>query len=207
MSTSHQRRPWVAERGKAWWLWCQDSPSDGIASQNTLVDSSSVAKRRRPKKWQIELIEKVTWWTRKTRTRPAQKSAASPAASSPVRAQPIANGISRPSVTQSGNSLLMTRMPRSSSRSGACCSRLDGRRVVEEPADVRVPEPVSGVASSPSLPTCGLCGSPSSSECAWWRRWSVTQPITGPSTAIDPQIANAYSTGLKVWKARWVRRR
>ena len=90
----------------------------------------------------------------------------------------------------------MMRMPRSSSRSGAYFSRFDGRRVVEQPADVGVPEAASAPASSPSLPTCGLCGSPSSSECAWWRRWSATQPITGPSTAIEPQIAKRYSTGL-----------
>ena len=73
MSISHQRSPCIAERGKAWWLWCQDSPIVGRASQNTFVDLSSVGKRRRPKKWQIELIEKVRWWTMNTRTRPAQK--------------------------------------------------------------------------------------------------------------------------------------
>src|SRR6185312_14444202 len=29
MSTSHQRSPCFAERGNAWWLWCQDSPNEG----------------------------------------------------------------------------------------------------------------------------------------------------------------------------------
>jgi hypothetical protein len=48
-STSHQRRPWLAERGKAWWLWCHASPSEGSASQATLVEWSSTANRRRPK--------------------------------------------------------------------------------------------------------------------------------------------------------------
>ena len=27
-SSSQRRRPWTAERGKAWWLWCQASPSE-----------------------------------------------------------------------------------------------------------------------------------------------------------------------------------
>ena len=61
MSTSHGFSPWTAERGKAWWLWCQDSPSEGMASQKTLVDSSSTSNRREPAKWQIELIDQVTW--------------------------------------------------------------------------------------------------------------------------------------------------
>jgi len=37
-STSHQRSPWRAERGKVWWLWCQLSPNEGSASQNTFVE-------------------------------------------------------------------------------------------------------------------------------------------------------------------------
>jgi hypothetical protein len=49
MSISRRRRPWCAERGNAWWLWCQASPSDGSASQATLVDWSATSKRRRPK--------------------------------------------------------------------------------------------------------------------------------------------------------------
>ena len=49
MSTSNLPRPWRAERGKAWWLWCQDSPKVGIASQATFVDLSSTSKRRLPK--------------------------------------------------------------------------------------------------------------------------------------------------------------
>src|SRR5688572_19436300 len=59
-STSHQRSPCIAERGKAWWLWCQDSPKDSGASQKTLVEWSSTSKRREPKKWQTELIDHVT---------------------------------------------------------------------------------------------------------------------------------------------------
>jgi hypothetical protein len=58
-SISRRRRPWKAEVGNAWWLLCQDSPKVKSDSQATLVDSSSVANRRRPKKWQIELMLKV----------------------------------------------------------------------------------------------------------------------------------------------------
>ena len=38
-------------------------------------------------------------------------------------------------------------------------------------------------------PTCGLWGSPSSSEKAWCLRWSATQEMIGPSTAADPSTA------------------
>src|ERR687887_883171 len=71
-SSSHARRPCEAERGNAWWLWCQASPSDGSASQRTLVEWSSIGKRRRPKKWQTELIDQVTWCRKNARTRPPQ---------------------------------------------------------------------------------------------------------------------------------------
>ena len=99
-STSHQRRPWRAERGKAWWLWCQASPSDGMASQSTFVDWSSMSKRRRPKKWQTELIDQVTWCCRKMRTRPPHSSAVSPPLRVPETIRPKANGSSSPSATQ-----------------------------------------------------------------------------------------------------------
>jgi tRNA A-37 threonylcarbamoyl transferase component Bud32 len=42
----------------------------GIASHHTFVDLSSVSKSRLPKKWQPELIDHVTWCSRKTRYRP-----------------------------------------------------------------------------------------------------------------------------------------
>src|SRR6478752_4395494 len=35
---SHARRPWNAERGNVWWLWCQDSPIESRESQATLVE-------------------------------------------------------------------------------------------------------------------------------------------------------------------------
>ena len=58
-SNSHQRIPWAAEVGNAWWLLCHASPKDSTDSHARLRDSSSVSKRRRPKKWHSELIEKV----------------------------------------------------------------------------------------------------------------------------------------------------
>ena len=82
-STSHQRSPCIAERGNAWWLWCQDSPKDSGASQNTLVEWSSTSKRREPKKWQTELIDQVTWCSRKMRTAPPHSAPVTAAASVP----------------------------------------------------------------------------------------------------------------------------
>ena len=59
-SSSRRRSPWNADVGNAWWLLCQDSPKVESDSQATLLDWSLVTKRRRPKKWQIELMLKVT---------------------------------------------------------------------------------------------------------------------------------------------------
>jgi hypothetical protein len=39
-SSSQRPRPWRAERGNAWWLWCQDSPNVTSESQATFVDLS-----------------------------------------------------------------------------------------------------------------------------------------------------------------------
>jgi hypothetical protein len=83
-SSSRRPRPWAADRGKAWWLWCQASPSDGSASQKTLVEWSSTSKRRWPKKWQTELIDHVTWWMKKIRTRPPHSRPVSAPVSRPV---------------------------------------------------------------------------------------------------------------------------
>ena len=44
-SISRRRRPCAAEVGKAWWLLCQASPSEGIASQARLREWSSLSKR------------------------------------------------------------------------------------------------------------------------------------------------------------------
>src|ERR1700727_2612117 len=116
---SHGLRPWKADVGKAWWLWCQASPIDSGASQNTLRDSSSVSNRLRPKKWQTELIDHVTWCRRKTRTKPPHSKAVSAAPIPPPMSQPSVKGIAKPRTTQRKNSLSMTRITPSLSRSDA----------------------------------------------------------------------------------------
>src|ERR1700754_1152576 len=58
-SISQAFRPWKAERGNVWWLWCQDSPIESGASQKTLVEWSSTANRRGPKKWETEVADRV----------------------------------------------------------------------------------------------------------------------------------------------------
>jgi hypothetical protein len=45
--------------GNAWWLLCQASPNASGASHARLRDRSRVAKGRRPKVWQGELMLKV----------------------------------------------------------------------------------------------------------------------------------------------------
>ena len=67
--------PWNADVGNAWWLLCHDSPNEIRLSSHTLRLSSADVKLRRPQKWQIELIENVTWCSRKMRIAPPQSSA------------------------------------------------------------------------------------------------------------------------------------
>src|SRR5215216_2179211 len=106
---------WAAERGKAWWLWCHDSPNEGSASHATFVEWSSVSKRRLPRKWQTELTLHVMWCTRKIRTSPPHsRPVAAPASVPPLSAQPASAGSARLSSTSSGKRRLIRRMPRSS---------------------------------------------------------------------------------------------
>ena len=140
-STSHQRSPCSAERGKAWWLWCHDSPNEGSASQKTFVDWSSVLNRRRPKKWQIELIEKVTWCTRKMRTSPAQNSAVRPPASSPLQAPAGQERDHQPGDHERAEQPVHHAHAAVLEQVGRVLVGVLGRGVVEQPAEVRVPEP------------------------------------------------------------------
>src|SRR5215475_9226204 len=105
-SISYHFRPCAAERGKAWWLWCQDSPKEGMASQKTLVDLSSMSKRREPKKWQIELTDQVTWCCRKMRTKPPQIRPVSAPFSDQLSRPPSTAGIASEASAISGNFLL-----------------------------------------------------------------------------------------------------
>ena len=118
-SISYHFRPWRAERGNAWWLWCQASPSDGRASQNTFVDSSSTSNRRRPKKWQTELIDQVTWCSRKIAHEAAPEEAGERAFDGVSRrARSRSPGIARPSSDPPVEAAVDARAcPRSSIRS------------------------------------------------------------------------------------------
>ena len=95
-------------------MWCQDSPNESSESQKTLVEWSSTAKRRVPKKWQTELIDQVTWWSMKIRTAPPQSAPVSPSATVPPIAQPRAKGAAKPASTKSQKPRWITCMPRSS---------------------------------------------------------------------------------------------
>ena len=119
MSISHGLRPWRAEVGNAWWLLCHDSPNDSGASHSRLRDSSPVSKRLRPKKWHSELIEYVTWCSRKTRTSPPHSIPVSPVMIEPPIATPSTNGIASPITTHSTNVRSMKLIVGSASRSGA----------------------------------------------------------------------------------------
>ena len=113
-SNSHQRRPWNAERGNAWWLLCQASPMEGVASQNTLPEWSSVAKRRLPKKWQIEFTLNVAWWNRKTRAKPPHRAADNAPPIPPATMYPSPKGIAMPAATIGRKARSITVIPRSS---------------------------------------------------------------------------------------------
>src|SRR5215472_4561015 len=73
-SSWHFSAPCRAQVGSAWCRLCQDSPNDAMASQDTLTERSRDCQSVFPQVWQIELIDQVTWCSRVTRTRPAQKN-------------------------------------------------------------------------------------------------------------------------------------
>jgi hypothetical protein len=138
-------------------LWCQASPSDGSASQKTLVEWSSMANRRRPKKWQIELIDHVMWCTRKIRTSPPHTSAASAASQEPpLSASPSRNGSPSEASTIQGNERLIRRITGSSTRSAA--KRREGAWPwVENSQPMCACQRPAAIPFSPApCPTCGL---------------------------------------------------
>ena len=98
-SISHQRRPW---RGRARERVVVVVP--GLAERRRARARTrwSTGPRRRsggvPKKWQTELIDQVTWCSRKMRTKPPQSRPVQRAVRACRRAaKPSANGIARPS--------------------------------------------------------------------------------------------------------------
>ena len=106
--------------------------------------------------------------------------------SAPVISQPTANGTARPSADEAEERAVDEAHAGSSTRSRRVALALGAAVVGDEPADVRVQRPRSAPSMPAPRPTCGLCGSPSSSVCAWCLRWSATQLMTGPWTAIEP---------------------
>src|ERR1700745_284757 len=95
MSICPLSTPCRAQVGSAWCRLCQDSPNDAMASQGTLRDLSRAMQSSLPKTWQTELIDQVTWCSRATRTRLAQKNAVSAAWNDIPHRPPIIAGDSR----------------------------------------------------------------------------------------------------------------
>ena len=97
-----------------------------------------------------------------------QQRAARPRARTSARRRPCRGRRAGPSRT-------------SSTRRGRRCGRASRRARARGPRSCRgCPGP---------KPACGECGSPSRSAKLWCLRWSETQRITGPCTAIEPSTA------------------
>ena len=108
----------------------------------------------------------------------------------------MSEAIARPSRTHQWKRRLIRRIPRSSISSLAYLRRSAWPWSVNSQPMCAWNRPLSApIQPSPNW-TCGECGSPSSSACAWCLRWSATQSMTGPCTDIDPAIAKPYSIGL-----------
>ena len=74
-----------------------------------------MSNRRRPKKWQIELIDHVTWCRKNARTRPPQtRPRSAPSAVKPCSTKPSSVGIARLANASHGNIRPIRRMPGSS---------------------------------------------------------------------------------------------
>ena len=145
-SISYQRRPWAAERGNAWWLWCHASPSDGSASHATLVEWSSMSKRRRPKKWHTELIDHVTWCRRKMRTRPPQMRPRRAPSREAVQHEAESGGTRSATSAHSGKSAVDAPHPRVLVELPGVPLPVRLALRLEQPADVRVKEAPEAVA-------------------------------------------------------------
>ena len=163
-SISSPRSPWKAEVGNAWWLLCQDSPNESHESHQTLRDSSREAKRRRPQKWQIELIEKVTWWSRKIADGAAPEEPgeeAVPAADQqPADERRHEQRYEDERKEEPGDHA----QPGVAQEVFRVAALVGAARLREEPAGVRVPETAECACDAAVKPACGLCGSPSWSE-------------------------------------------
>ena len=179
-SNSYQRRPWKAERGKAWWLWCQASPSDGQRQpedvRRLVVGVEAAAAEEVADR--VDAPGDVVHEEDPHEAAPQQRRAAPPPSEPPLRAKPSAERHARLSQPISGKPAVDAPHQRVLEQVGRVALRGGLAVGLEQPADVRVPE-ARRHAAQPSPPACGLCGSPSWSVNAWCLRWSATQSMHG----------------------------
>src|ERR1700722_15849658 len=185
--------PCRAQVGSAWCRLCQDSPKEAMASQGTLTERSRDCQSVLPQVWQIELIDQVTWCSRVTRTRLAQKNASMAACQEKTPAEvqkpPMTAGPRRGKAAMAGKSLLTVWMLLSPSRSGANFSFEVSFGSNSHVTCAQTSPLASAFALSPYRQ--GECGSPSLSLYLWCLRWSATQVMTGPWIARLPATASA----------------
>ena len=120
--------------------------------------------------------------------------------------QPSANGIAKLSPTQRKNSLSTTRRTRSLSRSGANRSRSAVPTASNSQPTCACHSPLTP-PQNPGPARCGECGSPAWSVNVWCLRWSATQVMTDPCTAIEPSMATIARNARLDSNARWVNMR
>src|ERR1700751_3372151 len=197
--------PCRAHVGSAWCRLGQDSPNDAMASHETLRDLSRTSNSSLPNVWQMELIDQVTWCSSATRTRLAQKKAVSAPWMDIPHSPPIRAGSRSETATSAGNKRSTRRIRRSASRSGEnfSCEVLFGSNSQPMCAYTRPLD--SAFQSSPYRH--GECGSPSLSLYLWWRRWSDTQVMTGPSMARLPATARPTRRPVFALNEPWVKYR
>ena len=200
--------PWNAEVGKAWWLLCHDSPNEIRLNSQTFRLSSD--EREVPPAPEVaDRVDRerdVVEQEDADRAAPEQRrQRALPGADDRVADR--CRHDQRDDEPEP-NSLLIVFMPRSASRSGTyfeisarpsatnsqptCAWK---RFFVRSPEAVRRRRCAGCAGRPPGRRTGGACDGrrPSSS--------------TGPSTAIEPRIANVQRSHCFVWNARWVKSR
>ena len=203
MSIWPRPTPCRAQVGSAWCRLCHDSPNDTIASGQKLVERSLLVHGRSPIMWQIELTDQVTWCSTPTRTSPAQKNAVAAPHHDQLIRPPRTAGATRLTTVHTGNCRLIRAVSRSASRSGANRAGLvrSGRSIQPKWACQKPRATAAGVVPNSQ----GECGSPSLSVKAWWRRWSATQVMSGPCSAMLPSTASMIRTGRTALNERWVK--
>ena len=133
-------RPCTAEDGKAWWLLCQASPSEGSASTQLLRLSSRTSKSRRPNMWQIEFTLQVMCWNTAIRTSPPQIVASTPPRKP---SEQVADGERDDEAERDPDEVEAVDVAddRVLEQVAAVLGAHDEALRAEQPADVRMPEP------------------------------------------------------------------